>query len=269
MKDFFDFTGKTVLITGGTQGIGLACGLAFAKLGATCILTYRWGSVEEHDVQARFIAQAAKAPILLQADVADEADTVNLFKTLVKQGLSVDIFVSNATASVVIHSLDDLTERALLSSIRYGVWPTIDYLKQMKVVFGHFPRYTVAISTTGIDNYTRHYDLVAASKASLETLCRYLAFRLKNEDARVNIVRTRAVETESMKAVVGSDLQHLAQKTGATQHLMTADDVAGSVVSLCSGLLDDMNGQVLTVDRGGLFSDNMSRLFSERETLGL
>ena len=269
MKDFFDFTGKTVLITGGTQGIGLACGLAFAKLGATCVLTYRWGSVAEEDVIAQFASQSAQAPVIIRADVSEKEDTVDLLKSLVERDLFVDIFVSNATGSIAINSLDDLTEKALMSSIRYGVWPTVEYLKQIKAAFGLFPKYTVVISTTGIDSYTRNYDLVAASKAALETLCRYLAFRLKDENARINVVRTRAIETESMKAVIGDDLQRLAEKTGATRQLMTAEEIAGSVVSLCSGLLNDMNGQTLTIDRGGLFSDNMSRLFTEREALGL
>jgi NAD(P)-dependent dehydrogenase (short-subunit alcohol dehydrogenase family) len=265
----FDFTGKTVLITGGTRGIGLACGLAFAKMGATCVLTYRWGPEDDNDVLAPFIANKTPPPILVQADVSEEKDTLSLMQQLAKQGLIVDVFISNATGSVSVSSLEDLTERALMSSIRYGVWPTIEYIQQMKRVLGRYPKYTVAISTTGIDSYTRNYDLVAASKASLEVLCRYVGFRLKDEDSRINIIRTRAIQTESLKAVVGDGLQQLAEKTNATGHLITAEEVANTVVALCSGLMDDMNGQTLNVDRGGLFSDNMSRLFTERENMDL
>ena len=46
-----DFSGKVVLITGGTRGIGLQIGLSFAKRGALCILTYNWG---DHDEDAIF-----------------------------------------------------------------------------------------------------------------------------------------------------------------------------------------------------------------------
>jgi hypothetical protein len=38
---------------------------------------------------------------------------------------------------------------------------------------------------------------------------------------------------------------------------------------LCSGLLDGVKGQVITVDRGQLFSDNMMRIFAQRKELGL
>ena len=49
-----DLRGKTVLITGGTRGIGLATGLAFGREGAVCTLTHRWGSADENDIRRRF-----------------------------------------------------------------------------------------------------------------------------------------------------------------------------------------------------------------------
>ncbi|MEM1007686.1 MAG: SDR family NAD(P)-dependent oxidoreductase, partial [Myxococcota bacterium] len=65
-----DFTNKAVLITGGTKGIGLAIGLAFAKEGAQVYLTYKWGS-GQHDALARVFTDAgALAPILVEADAA-------------------------------------------------------------------------------------------------------------------------------------------------------------------------------------------------------
>ena len=179
-----------------------------------------------------------------------------------------DVFVSNATGAVVVRDLDDLTARALLSSVRYGAWPTVEYLQKMKAALGRYPRYAVAISTTGIDTYTRHYDLVAAAKATLETLCRYLAFRLRDDDCRVNVIRTRAIPTASVRALLGDDLEQLVDRMHGASHMVTAEDIADTALALCSGYLDDLNGQVLTVDRGGLFCDNLSRLYNERECLG-
>jgi enoyl-[acyl-carrier-protein] reductase (NADH) len=48
-----------------------------------------------------------------------------------------------------------------------------------------------------------------------------------------------------------------------------AKEVSNCVVALCSGLLDGMRGQVLTVDRGQSFLDNLMRLYDDRERLGL
>jgi NAD(P)-dependent dehydrogenase (short-subunit alcohol dehydrogenase family) len=48
------FRGKAVIVTGGTAGIGLATALAFARHGASCVLTYRFGTADEDAVRARF-----------------------------------------------------------------------------------------------------------------------------------------------------------------------------------------------------------------------
>jgi enoyl-[acyl-carrier-protein] reductase (NADH) len=45
--------------------------------------------------------------------------------------------------------------------------------------------------------------------------------------------------------------------------------VAGTILALASGLLDGMSGQVVTVDRGISFADNILRIYDEREELGL
>lgn len=265
----FDFSGKTILITGGTKGIGLACGLAFAKMGATCVLTDCFGPEHGSQLLDQYSDIGAVAPIMVQADVSKTEDTDELMSVLAQRKMRVDAFISNASGSVSVNSLKNLTERALLSSIRYSVWPTVEYLQKMKQILGVYPRYTVAISTTAIDRYTRNCDLVAVTKSSLEALCRYLSFHLKDEDSRINIIRTSAVQTESLKAVLGDDFRKMAEKTRSTHYLISAEEVANTIVALCSGLMDDMNGQVLNVDRGGLFADNIFRLFTEREQIGL
>ena len=48
-----NYANKVVLVTGGTRGIGLACGLAFGRLGASVYLTHRWGSADEATVNGR------------------------------------------------------------------------------------------------------------------------------------------------------------------------------------------------------------------------
>jgi NAD(P)-dependent dehydrogenase (short-subunit alcohol dehydrogenase family) len=258
----FDLESKTALITGGTRGIGLATGLAFGKYGTQTILTYRWGG-EDETVLRKFDAAGAKAPIIVQADVSISEDTTRLMREIDARDLSVDIFVANATGAVSVDSFESLTERALSSSFRYSVWPLVEYLQTMKTILGSYPRYTVAMSTAGIENYVRHYDIVAASKAALEALCRYISFRLRKEDCRINVVRTRAVDTESVREIIGTDLQTIAEIAHARNQLISPDEVADVIVAVCSGLLDDMNAHVLTVDRGGLFRDNLCGMLNE------
>lgn len=262
-----DLSGRRVLITGGTQGIGLATGLMFARCGATCALTYRWGSVEDDEVRAKFAETGGPAPILVQADVGSDEDTAMLMDTLKEQWDGIDVFVSNASNALRIGSLDDYSLRGLQKSIQYSAWPLVGYTKAIHEAFGAYPKYVVAMSSDGPDHYSIGYDFVAASKAVLETLTRYLSYRLLEHGVKVNAIRSRSVKTESFDSTFGKPLRDFGLRFATEKHFIETDEVAGAAVALCSGWLDAVNGQVLTVDRGTAFSDNLMRLFTERDRL--
>ena len=264
-----DFRGQTVLVTGGTMGVGLATALAFAERGAACWLTYRWGSAHEDEVRARFVAVGAPAPRLVLADAARDEDTDALLAEMRASHDRVDIFISNVSAAPVVGDLGAYTPRALWKSIEYSAWPMVEYTRRIKGVFGRYPRYVVGMSSTGVDSYSVGYDFVAASKAVLETLCRYLNYRLFDQDVRVNVIRSRGIRTAAFDAHFGPEFPDFARRLTRASHFMRAEEVANAAVALCSGLLDGISGQVLTVDRGVTFFDNLMRLYDQRQELEL
>ncbi len=265
-----DFRDKAVLVTGGTKGIGLAIALGFARQGASCILTYRWGTADEDEVRQKFADVSAPVPLLVQADVAEPEDTAVLLKEIHARHGAIEVFVSNVAGSVVVPSFEEMSERALTKSIHYSAWPTFDYLQRIKMEFGVYPRYVVATSSPGPDSYNPGYEFVAASKAVLETLVKYANYRLRDEDIRINVVRAAAVPTQSTRDMFGDELFKFLQRVAPPGfEWLREEDVADVVLALCSGLMDGVKGQVITVDRGQLFSDNLMRLYAQREELGL
>lgn len=262
-----DLTGKAVLITGGTMGIGHATALAFARQGARCILTHKWGAAEEEDVLAPFRAEGLPLPLLVQADAADEDDTDALLDRIAEEHESIEVFISNVAFALIIEKLDDYSLRALNKGIEYSAWPFYQYTTKIRAKFGKLPRYVVGLSSDGIDSYFHKYDFVASAKAVMETLCRYMNYRLFDEDIRLNVLRSRFIATESLRATFGEEFEVFADQFNYGDKIIGAEEVADATLALCSGLMDGVSGQTLMLDRGTAFSDNLMGFYSERDQL--
>jgi NAD(P)-dependent dehydrogenase (short-subunit alcohol dehydrogenase family) len=263
-----DLRGKSALITGGTKGIGLASALALAEAGARVFLTYKWGSVDLAELAGRFAALGAPAPGFHQADAAVEQDTERLMEELAASGArGIDIFVSNVSFSLRTPGLEDYKKRSLFKTLEYSTWPLIDYTRRLKARFGRYPRYVLGISSDGPDHFYRGYDFVAAAKALLEFFSRYLSVHLLAEGCRVNVLRFGTVDTESFRAIFGEEFFAFLQKQGAAgAHVLKPQDCGKAVLALCSGWLDAVNGQIISVDYGLPFQDNsMMRYLNQNQ----
>jgi len=262
-----DLRNTCVLVTGGTMGIGLATGLAFARQGCRVTLTQKWGTADLEALNARFERERLPLPDVVTADVTSDDDTEALFAHLRARHDAVEVFVSNVSMALLVRSIDDYAKRSLFKSLEYSAWPFVEYTRRIRETFGRYPRYVVGLSSGGPDEYFANYDFVAASKAVMEVMCRYLNYRLFAEDVRINVVRARAVRTESLRATFGPEFEAFLDRANMTRDLIEPEEVADAILALCSGLMDGVSGQVLMIDRGVTFRDDLMRLYNEREFL--
>jgi enoyl-[acyl-carrier-protein] reductase (NADH) len=94
-------------------------------------------------------------------------------------------------------------------------------------------------------------------------------YRLYDEDVRINVIRSRLVRTESLRATFGNDFEKFAERFNMERQFIGSEEVANAILALCSGLMDGVSGQVLMIDRGTTFFDNLMRLYNERNKLTL
>ncbi len=264
-----DLSDNVALITGGTRGIGLASAKALGAAGARCVLTYRWGSADPDEIYEAFDELDAPRPILEMADVSNGDDTRELMERIDDDFDGVDIFVSNVAFAAKTPDLESYAKRSLFTSLEYSAWPLVDYVRTMGEVFDRYPGHVVAISSDGVDRSYPGYDFVAASKSILEVLTRYLGSQLGEHDCRVNAIRFGMVPTESFEAMFGEEVWDFFEEEGIDgDELLSPDDCGRAVLALCSGLLDAMQSEIVTVDRAMAFEDNMMQRYERWKNRG-
>jgi NAD(P)-dependent dehydrogenase (short-subunit alcohol dehydrogenase family) len=261
--------GKAVLITGGTKGIGLACGLAFGRHGARTYLTHRWGTADEGAIRAQFEQIGAPAPVIVEADASVDEDTEALMQRIEKDVGALEVLIPNVSFAHISQHHGDLSFKGLKRSLEYSSWPFVGYMQIAKSTFGRLPRYVIGMSSRGPEYFLPGYDFVAASKSVMETFCRYLTSDLLGEDIRINVLRANPVATDSLEATFGPEFEPFCKKWYADGFFIEPEEVANAALALASGLMDGVRGQVLLLDRGYGFSDNVVRLFTQRARYGV
>jgi enoyl-[acyl-carrier protein] reductase III len=239
------FEGKSVLVTGGSRGIGKAISLRFAEQGAARVAVSYLRNDRAAEETAEEIRGLGAEPMLLRGNLGDPQKT----KALLDEAGTLDVIVSNAATGVIRPFLEldekhwdwtlNANARALFTIAREAA-PTMSPGSSI-----------VAISSLGSDRVLDDYLLVGVSKATLEALVRYLAVEFAPKDIRVNAVSAGLVETGALDHFPNRDemLRFYRERTPAGR-LVEPEDVADAVCFLASPAAAMIRGQVVVVDGG-------------------
>lgn len=244
----FSLTGKTILVAGGTRGIGKAISLRFARSGATVIANYLRNEQAAEDLKA-IAAEEGLAISLCRADLTSERGLEQVDHFLQESAPQLSGLVYCA-ATGIHRPIEELTDRHFDWTFSLNVRAFFKLIKLSKARFSKGSS-IVAVSSWGATRVLPFYSLVGSSKGALESLARHLAVELAPAGIRVNILTAGAVLTDAWKAMPNSEarIAETIRRTPAGR-LVTAEEVAYGAQFLCSDASSGLVGHTLILDGG-------------------
>lgn len=233
--------GRTALITGASRGIGRAIAERFAIEGANLAINYTRS--DEAALEVAAIAEKyGVAARIYKANVAREAECVQLAEAVINDFEQIDIVVNNAGAgatSIGRPAIVDATNEQWQALMAVNFWGPVWLCRALVPHMRQAPRSDmIMMSTIAVQAISPHFGVYAVSKAALETMAHALAREEKRHGMRVNIIAPGLVDTDMGRTVVeatgrGRDMRE-ADAHSPFGFVCTPGDIAATALHLCS-----------------------------------
>ena len=245
---------KTILVTGGTRGIGRAAALKCARKGWSVALNYLSNQPAAEET-AREVRAAGGHAITLQGDVAEEADVITMFGAAESRLGRLDGVVINAgivAPSLQLADMESARLKRMFDVNVYGAYLCArESARRLSKDRGGGGGAIVLISSAAsrLGSPFEYVDY-AGSKAAIDTLTIGLAKELGQQGVRVNAVRPGLIETDIHASGGQPDR---ARRIGATTPMGRAgrpEEVAEAIVWLLDDGASYTTGALLDVAGG-------------------
>ena len=250
MSGLFDVSGKTVLVTGGTRGIGEMIARGFLDAGASVYISSRKADVGD----ALAAELAASGPcVFLEANLSTEAGCRALADEVARRESRLDVLVNNAGATwgAPMADYDEAAfERVLALNVK-GVFHLTKFLRPFLEASGTADSPARVINVGSIDGIrvpAMETYAYSASKAAVHQLTRHLAKYLAPR-VTVNAIAPGPFESKMMHATLEAFGDEIAA-AAPMKRIGRAADMAGAAIFLASPAAAYVTGAILPVDGG-------------------
>ncbi|MBZ0277199.1 MAG: glucose 1-dehydrogenase [Anaerolineae bacterium] len=244
-----DFTGKTVLITGASRGIGRACARQFAAQGARVAVHYHSNQEAAEETRRSLNGDGH---ILVQADMADSTAVQRMVETTAAQCGRLDVLVNNAGIyeehpiaqvdfETWLTSWRRVLDTNLVGAANAAYWAAQHMIQQGG---GHI----VNVSSRGAFRGEPEAPAYGASKAGMNAMSQSLAKALAPHQISVTAVAPGWVETDMATDYLNSPAGEAIRQQSPMGRVATPDEVAYTVLFLASSPALFLTGAIVDVN---------------------
>lgn len=254
MKNLFDLSGKTALVTGSTSGMGKAIAYAMGLHGAKVVVSSNDKAGIVRTVE-EFRAENIEV-IGVECDMGNKVEIDLLFDKTIEAFGKVDMLVNGVGVAPVGSFLDinqEKFEKTMGINLQSAIYLTKKVIPQMQA---HQDGVIIYLASIAGVRGNRSLGLYGVSKAGLIELARNLAVEFGPDNIRVNTISPGMINTPFSEALIKNETfmqKRLAQTP--LRRVGNVTEIAGVALMLASQAGGFITGQNIIVDGGTTISD--------------
>jgi 3-oxoacyl-[acyl-carrier protein] reductase len=247
MSDPLDFTGKIVLVTGSSRGIGAETIKAFGNRGAKCVVNYVADSEGKNKADAQTVAQALSDPLVVECDVSNPTQVESMMMEIGDKRGGLDVLVNNS-GIIRDRTMKNMKLEEFESVVRVNLTGTFNVIHKAVAVLRNGGRIINLSSVSGQMGLFGQANY-SSSKAAIIALTKVSAREFARNQITVNAVAPGFIDVGMSKGMPDEVTQNFIKQIPLGR-LGDVNEIVNAILFLASPMASYITGHVLNVNGG-------------------
>jgi 3-oxoacyl-[acyl-carrier protein] reductase len=247
MTDPLDFTGKTVLVTGSSRGIGAEMIKAFGARSANCVVNYVADPDGTNKADAANVAATLREPLVVECDVTNSSQVEAMMKQIQERHGGLDVLVNNS-GIIRDRTMKKMTLEEFESVLRVNVTGTFNVTKAASAVLRENGRVINLSSVSGQMGLFGQANY-SSSKGAIIALTKVSARELARQKITVNAIAPGFIDVGMSKGMPDEVTENF-KKQIPLGRLGDVQEIVNAALFLASPMASYVTGHVLNVNGG-------------------
>jgi 3-oxoacyl-[acyl-carrier protein] reductase len=247
MSDPLDFTGKVVLVTGSSRGIGAEIIGAFGKRGAACVVNYVADPEDQNKSDAENVARKLKEPLIIECDVTQPDQVESMMKQIQDRHGGLDILVNNS-GIIRDRTIKKMSMEEFESVLRVNLTGTFTVTQKAAAVLRNGGRIVNMSSVSGQMGLFGQANY-SSSKAAIIALTKVSAREFARQNITVNAISPGFIDVGMSKGMPEEVTANFIKQIPLGR-LGNVNEIVDAALFLASPMASYITGHVLNVNGG-------------------
>ena len=247
MTDFLDFSGKVVLVTGSSRGIGAETIRAFGGRGASCVVNYVADGQGQNKADAETVARDLSEPLIVESDVTNPQQVEAMMKQISERFGGLDILINNS-GIIRDRTIKKLTTDEFESVVRVNLTGTFNVTQKAAPILRNGGRIINLSSVSGQMGLFGQANY-SSSKAAIIALTKVSARELARQNITVNAIAPGFIDVGMSKGMPDEATENF-KKQIPLGRLGDVSEIVNAALFLASPMASYITGHVLNVNGG-------------------